>query len=1349
MSDAHLIRAHQAWLGFLQQQGLVVAARALVDAQAILETNAIADQRRLDAVLLHGKDEDERLLPSFRAFATQFLGWDEAALVYPPDLPDTLDVVLTDFDETLRPNCGVKDPDATDANWLLLVSEEERNVDLDRPREAAGKRWHASPQARFERLLRETGVPVGILTNGSMLRLVYAPKGESTGHLTFPVTVLTGTSGRDCVAALLLLLGREHLYAGPVPENRRLHALLRSSRRYQNDVSEELAEQVLDALWELLRGFQSANEATKGELLREILEKEPQSVYGGLLGTLMRLVFVLYAEDRGLMPQGEVYAKNYSIGGLFERLRDDHATFPETMDQRYGAWAHLLTLFRLIHDGGAHGGLKLPPRHGHLFDPDTWDFLEGRPYGDQLDRGKAIDTPKVPDSTIYRVLDKMIFLKGERISYRTLDVEEIGSVYEAMMGFELREAEGPSVAVKPKDIVVDLAKLLADKPDARLKRLTEDAECKVEGKVAAAIKAASSIADLTAALGKKLSRRTPNPVPDGGLFLQPTAERRRSGSHYTPRSLTKPIVETTLRPILAGLSHPPKPEEILALKVCDSAMGSGAFLVETCRYLAEALIDGWRAHGGTPTIQMDEDPLVHAQRLVATRCLYGVDKNRFAVDLAKLSLWLATLAKDHPFTFLDHSLRHGDSLVGLTRAQITSFNWEPGQDIFVITDRLAKALKVAEAKREAIHVLGDGGDTGEKARLHSEAFNALSEVRDAGDLVIAAFFDASSAKERNALCRQSAADYVSVIEGKGSSETLERAIQELRTGPRPVPPFHWEIEFPEVFSRENPGFDAFVGNPPFAGKNTVAVSTRGAYPDWLTLKRVHPQSHGNADLVAHFFRRAFNLLRQGGVLGLIATNTIAQGDTRSTGLRWICLNGGTIYSAQKRYKWPGKAAVVVSVIHIARGSGFDRSALRPFLLDGEEVPQITAFLFHDGGHEDPVPLRANAGKSFIGSYVLGMGFTFDDTNPDASTIAEMHRLTAKSPHNSERILPYIGGEEVNDSPTHEHRRYVINFANFPLRRDDLDGKSWSASDGDLRAEWLRSGVVPRDYPEPVATDWPDLVTILETKVKPDRMKNNRDGYWRYWWQHAEKRADLYPAVRGLARVLVIARVSQFHAPAFLPRGPVFSEQLVVVAVGSYAAYATLQARPHENWFRFFGSSLEERPRYTPSDCFETFPFPRDWESSTALETAGRGYYNFRAALMARNDEGLTKTYNRFHDPDERDPDILKLREHHAAMDRAVLDAYGWTDLHPTCEFLLDYEEEESDDPSAPKSKKKKPWRYRWPDAFRDEVLARLLALNAERAAEEALAGPVAPKPKVKESAATKPPKKKPGTMFEE
>ena len=146
--------------------------------------------------------------------------------------------------------------------------------------------------------------------------------------------------------------------------------------------------------------------------------------------------------------------------------------------------------------------------------------------------------------------------------------------------------------------------------------------------------------------------------------------------------------------------------------------------------------------------------------------------------------------------------------------------------------------------------------------------------------------------------------------------------------------------------------------------------------------------------------------------------------------------------------------------------------------------------------------------------------------------------------------------------------------------------------------------------------------------------------------------------------------------------------------------------------------MKDDLRYTPSDCFETFPFPEGWETNPDLEVAGQAYYDFRADLMIRNNEGLTKTYNRFHDPDEISPDIVKLRALHAAMDRAVLDAYGWTDIPTDCEFLLDWEDENDDDPAATPRRRKKPWRLRWPDPVRDEVLARLLALNAERAAEE-------------------------------
>ena len=202
----------------------------------------------------------------------------------------------------------------------------------------------------------------------------------------------------------------------------------------------------------------------------------------------------------------------------------------------------------------------------------------------------------------------------------------------------------------------------------------------------------------------------------------------------------------------------------------------------------------------------------------------------------------------------------------------------------------------------------------------------------------------------------------------------------------------------------------------------------------------------------------------------------------------------------------------------------------------------------------------------------------------------------------------------------------------------------------------------------------------------------------------------------MARVLTTSYI-QF---AFQLRDRVFGHTLIVVAVQSNAAFGVLQSRVHDVWARFLGSSLEERLRYTPSDCFETFPFPHAWETRPDLESTGERYHDFRADLMVRCREGLTRTYNRFHDPNEDASDIATLRSLHAAVDRAVLDAYGWSDIPADYEFLLDYEIDEDE-----WGTRKKPYRYRWPDAIRDEVLARLPELNAERAAEEARAGTAA------------------------
>lgn len=1321
------IEDHQKWLGYLQPDGLVVSPAALVDSQVLMDRNTLPLQERfLPLVGTIELDQKEILaIENLPAFFRDFLEWPDECVFGPNDerpLPDSLSLPLPEYGLTVSPTLAFKDVRGGPENnpWILLVQSLAIGTDLDKQQPDENDDWKASHSLRFERLLREVKVPIGLLSNGSHLRLIYAPHGENSGSLTFSVSAMSEVQGRPILAALHLLLDQVRLLSAPT--DARLPALLSRSREYQSRVSAALAQQVLDSLYELLRGLQHADERTKGELLRNVLAENPDDVYRAMLTVLMRLVFLLFAEDRGLMPTSELYVQNYSVHGLFERLRTDNENFPDTMDQRFGAWARLIAAFRMVYQGSRHERLRMPARHGHLFDPTRYPFLEGRTTaGERL--------PLISDGTIYRILEKLLILGGERLSYRTLDVEEIGSVYQTVMGFRLEIATGPSIAIQGKKkhksevappTVVDLHQLLRVPGKDRVKALKERTNQELSGEAEKILKVANNADDLLVALEKKIARNaTPGPVAVGAMVIQPTDERRRSGSHYTPRAFTEPIVRKTLAPILNQLGEQRTPEQILDLKICDLAVGSGAFLVETCRQLGDALVKAWQHYGERPVIPPDETEDLFARRLVAQRCLHGVDRNPMAVDLAKLSLWLATLAREHPFTFLDHSIRVGDALVGLTRQQIADFHWLAEKKRAFGQETIESRIRTAGNYRKRIL---EGGDFVTPQKKHEDlerADEALEEPRFVGNMVIAAFFSATKDKARKAVREDLLNRYLAAPRNNDYTVGVEE-IRNLTSGVHPVTPFHWEIEFPEVFDRENPGFDAVVGNPPYAGKNNLINGNRAGYLDWL--KALHAESHGNADLVAQFFRRAFNLLRRNGTFGLIATNTIRQGDTRQTGLRWICAKGGgTIYAARRRYKWAGAAAVIVSVVWVAKGA-----ISPPYELDDKPVAMITAYLFHDGGHENPSVLTANADKSFQGSIVLGMGFTFDDTDKKgvANSLAEMERLIAKDPRNAERIFPYLGGEEVNDSPTHAHHRYVINFADFPLRREELEGKSWLDADEKQRNAWLRTGIVPDDYPEPVAADWPELLEIVKSKVKPERDKDSREIRRKYWWRHGELAKAFYRAASVQARILAISYVTAQFGITFLPTGKVFAMTLTLFPLDSWHAFALLQCRVHETWARFFASSLEDRLRYTPSDCFETFPLPVAWETNSLLEEAGREYYEVRAALMQQHNEGLTATYNRFHDPDECNSEILRLRGLHDVMDRAVLAAYGWSDLAAKahCEFHLDYEDE-GDEEDSGRRKRKKPWRYRWPDEIRDQVLTRLLELNVERAKEERAENP--------------------------
>jgi hypothetical protein len=295
-----------------------------------------------------------------------------------------------------------------------------------------------------------------------------------------------------------------------------------------------------------------------------------------------------------------------------------------------------------------------------------------------------------------------------------------------------------------------------------------------------------------------------------------------------------------------------------------------------------------------------------------------------------------------------------------------------------------------------------------------------------------------------------------------------------------------------------------------------------------------------------------------------------------------------------------------------------------------------------------------------------MGFTLAPSERDA--------LVARDPRNAERIFPYLGGEELNASPTQSFERYVINFASRTLEE---------------------------------AERWPDLVAIVRAKVKPERDKNNRETYRRNWWHYGEKRPALYAALAPLARCLVISRHSKHLLFAFQPPGQVFSEATNVFALDCFTAFAILQSRIHEPWARLLSSSLEDRLRYSVADCFEPFPFPTPDPRTVlpALEAVGEKLYQARAAYMALHQVGLTETYNRLKEAACTEPAIEALRALHVELDRAVLDAYGFRDLAvPAFATPRTPEEEQAQ------------------AAFADEVIDRLFVLNAARAEDERLRG---------------------------
>lgn len=1305
MSDIER-RYHETWLGMAQPiEGLVVSIPVLVDAQC-MQRLPVHEHHAFVSIV----GDEKPTLADVPRFLRETLGYRDTDWVttFHEDL--RLDVV--EGQQTVIPTRGLKrqgppppkpeglPDDSTPTSragepFVMLSWELPAGLDFDKKETTTGA-WLAEPTVKFERLLRASRVSAGLLFNGVSVRLIYAPHGESTGHLTFRFADLVSSSGRPLFDAMVMLLHARRQF-GVLPEHQ-LPALLEQSRRRQANVTEALAEQVFEALTILLAGFEAAAERDGNRSLNDAFEQGEDHVYGGLLTTLLRLVFVLYAEDRGLLPvDQEPYGEDLSVKALYEQLLEDAGRFPDAMSRRYGAWPRLLALFRSIFFGASHGKLAMPPRRGQLFDPESFPFLEGWSAGGApvtVEAQSAVQPPSIDDDTIYKLLEKLIVLEGQRLSYQSLDVEQIGSVYEALMGFHVKRLSGAGVCLKGSKVWVSADEALEQSAARRGAWLEEHGaldgkSLKAAGK---ALESAKKEPDVLAAL-EPFRVKSIDTRKAGQFVLQPGVERRRTSSHYTPRSLSAPIVRRALEPLLKAMGDLPTSERLLNLKVCDPAMGSGAFLVEACRYLADQVVAAWTREGILKESARDDDIVMRARRLVAQRCLYGVDKNPWAVNLAKLSLWLVTLAKAEPFTFLDHALKCGDSLVGLDIDQIRAFHWnaEKQKQLDLAQAVFRRAMAVALEKRQAILQLAldlerPAGKAApkqlkldparQKEELLREADEALAPVKRIADACVGAFFaaDSDKAREQERVRRQ---DTLGIWLSKSEEGVAPPEPQNVRELSAPAYCFHWPLEFPEVFHGKRPDpleadqankaawMDSFVGNPPFMGGGQLSGTFGDAYLSWLL--SVHEGAHGNADLAAHFFRRAFHLLGVHGTIGFIATNTVAQGDTRTTGLKFLVDRGGRLFDAVRSMKWPVPGVnVAVSVVHIAKGHVSELGL--ESRLDGDKVGAINSRLRGKPERPDPRPLTANKNRVWNGVKIYGLGFLVDSDGRE--------RLVKNDVRNAQLIHRYVGGEDLNDDPDPRAARFVIDFGERNLKE---------------------------------AQAWPDLLRLVEERVRPERQKvrDTADGLRlkQFWWQFFRPKLDLYEALRPLERCIATSRHSKHLLFSWQQTRTVFSEATLVFPVEGQRWLSVLHSRVHEAWARLLSSSLEDRLRYAPSDCFETFPFPEE-PSFAKLDSVGERLDKERGAYLMNHGVGLTTTYNRLKDTSVQDAEVQALRALHEEVDRAVLAAYGWSDI------------------PVPAYCGATPAQL---EAFGDEVLDRLFDLNARRAeAEKLLAAQSAP-----------------------
>lgn len=1206
-----------------------------------------------------------------------------------------------------------------------------------RPRDG----WSATWIQRAAQCCRQFKVPLALVTDGDYLTLVHASDNQPTGWGTWRASVFaTEPAFLDSFISMLDARRFTTVADADTPD-----ALLVESVGSQADVTDQLGFQVRRAVELLVNAISRADLGRNGNLLDGI---PPKQVYEAAVTVVMRLVILLVAEEKNLLPiDDEQYRRLYAVHTLHEDLEREQSENPESLEARGTAWHRLLSTARALHTGVRHHDLSIPAYGSSLFDPDRFGFLEGRAPG-QSWRENTSTPIQVTDSDVLAILDALLVLRfrsaagvtdTRRLSYRNVEVEQVGHVYEKLLDHDVLVAQSPVLGCvgkrgdEPEIALRDLEAAQMDGREALLKFLT-DSGGKNGGHYTGTKKQVakmldddvptSLLAELRAACGGDSDlverikpyanllrpdlRNRPVVFLPGAVYVTETGSNRASGTAYTTKGLAEEVARFALQP----LCYSPGPQdtadanqwelrpshELLALKVCDPAVGSGAILVAACRYLADRVVQAWiqEADPRAPAVATAaDDPnalegKADALRLVAERCCYGVDRNPMAVEMAKLSMWLTTMAKDRPFTFLDHAIKSGDSLLGIWdwdqlhwlhmdpkagRDRDRAFDWmvEDRDALDLLRDRLDEAaLLRMELQSRATESIGD---LDRKAHQNSRSETLLKSLSTAADLVVgAALASSQDRKPSDALNQLIEVDlpvlkeFLSVLdtpeEQAGVAAAHQRAQMRLDAGcPEDAPsrrPLHWPIAFPEVFA-DGGRFDAMIGNPPFIGGQRLSGAAGGDYREHL-VQWTADGAKGSADLVAYFFLQASKLARS---LGFLATNTIAQGDTSEVGLAQLIDQGWIIHRAVPSEGWPGSASLEIAKLWLAHSNWNSQR-----YLDGRWVSDIDEMLYPSGRLDwRKQRLAQNAGQSLQGSIVLGMGFTMA---PDAA-----QELITLNQRNTDVLFPYLSGEDLYQSPSHTASRWIINFF---------------------------------DWTEQHARTYPDCFSIVEALVRPERERLLERNYataqrrGTYWWLYAGDSQTLYKAIADLDRVIAIARVGKAVMPAFVSVGQVFSDKVVIFPYDDYFHLGFLSSGLHFRWVVRHTSTLRNDTNYSPTDVFETLAQP---QYSDAVADSAEALDNHRRPLMVAEGIGLTSLYNRVHDPGDRDPSITEMRRLHRNLDFAVRDAYGWHEIE------LDHGFHHVRGAGT---------RWTFAPEAADEILERLLELNHDRYLAEVEAG---------------------------